>query len=175
MTTNESDPLLKLSDVSDLKAIERRFVTASVSELEKPPKIERLCTVNRSTSDDIIIEILKRLNSKLHTTECHPSLEDARRYISSFAQAILLETEKDGDGNGWRDHYIEVGSVPHRVAPPQKENPPNIEKQHKRAKSDRGHSPLLQNLTNRGSNPAAKRKLETATTETGDNVVLSEK
>ena len=35
ITTNEGDPLLKLSDVSDLKAIERRFVIGSISDLKK--------------------------------------------------------------------------------------------------------------------------------------------
>ena len=110
ITTNEADPLLKLSDVSDLKAIERRFVVANISELEKAPTIDRLYSVNRSVSDDIIIQILKNINSKLHTQECHKSLEVARQYVAAFAQAILLEEKKRMTRrNGWRGRLTHRG------------------------------------------------------------------
>ena len=117
ITTNEGDPLLKLSDVSDL-AIERRFIIGSISELEKPPKIDRLYSVNRATSDDIIIHILRRINSKLHTQDCHSSLQVAKEYVSAFAQAILLDEERQQE-EGTPDvgaSQIEGGSVPHRGA-----------------------------------------------------------
>ena len=113
ITTNEADPLLKLSDVSDLKAIERRFIIGTISELEKAPKIDRLYSVNRSTSDDIIIQILRRINSKLHTHECHNDLQVAKEYVCAFAQAILLDEERTPDVGASR---IEGGSVPHRGA-----------------------------------------------------------
>ena len=114
ITTNESDPLLKLSDISDLKAIERRFIIGSISELEKAPTIDRLYSVNRAVSDEIIIEILRHINSKLHTHDCHSSLHVAKEYVSAFAQAILLEEERQSDGVG--ASHIEGGSVPHRGA-----------------------------------------------------------
>ena len=113
ITTNEADPLLKLSDVSDLKAIERRFVVANISELEKAPVIDRLYSVNRSVSDDIIIEILRDINSKLHTRDCHKSLQVAKDYVCAFSQAILLDEERTPDEGS---SHIEGGSVPHRGA-----------------------------------------------------------
>jgi len=116
ITTNEADPLLKLSDISDLKAIERRFIIGSVSELEKAPKIERLYSVNRTTSDDIIIEILRRINSKLHTHDCHKDLQVAKEYVSAFAQAILLEEQRTEGSPDEGSSHIEGGSVPHRGA-----------------------------------------------------------
>jgi len=116
ITTNEADPLLKLSDVSDLKAIERRFVIGSISELEKAPKIDRLYSVNRTTSDDIIIEILRRINSKLHTHDCHKDLQVAKDYVIAFAQAILLDEERKEGAPDEGSSHIEGGSVPHRGA-----------------------------------------------------------
>jgi len=172
ITTNEGDPLLKLSDVSDLKAIERRFIIGSISELEKAPKIDRLYSVNRTTSDDIIIEILRRINSKLHTQDCHKSLEVAKEYVSAFAQAILLEEEREGTPDVGASH-IEGGSVPHRGAA-LGETSGSASPQRNNIESNARSSPTHNSVGDGSSRRAKKRRRAPKEIKSGTSNVLPE-
>jgi len=171
ITTNETDPLLKLSDVSDLKAIERRFIIGTISELEKTPKIDRLYSVNRSTSDDIIIDILRRINSKLHTHDCHKDLQVAKEYVCAFAQAILLDEERTPDVGA---SHIEGGSVPHRGAASGEASdsagPPTKTKE-----LNTGRSSTLDPSGNGEHHRPNKRRRTTEKTENGDTTILPKK
>jgi len=174
ITTNEADPLLKLSDVSDLKAIERRFIIGSISELEKAPKIDRLYSVNRTTSDDIIIEILRRINSKLHTHECHKNLQVAKDYVIAFAQAILLDEERRERTPDEGSSHIEGGSVPHRGAT-SGETSVTDRQLPIGAQPDSRDSAALQSPRNNTSGAAKKRKRTRKETEKGTVNLLPKK
>jgi len=171
ITTNEADPLLKLSDVSDLKAIERRFVVANISELEKAPVIDRLYSVNRSVSDDIIIEILRDINTKLHTRDCHKSLQVAKDYVCAFAQAILLDEERAPDEGS---SHIEGGSVPHRGATSGETSDTNRQLPNG-AESHPRDSTALQSPRNSTSGTAKKRKHTRKESEEGTVNLLPKK
>jgi len=175
ITTNEADPLLKLSDISDLKAIERRFVTANVSELEKAPKIDRLYSVNRSVSDEIVIEILRTINSKLHTRDCHKDLQVAKDYVAAFAQAILLDEQRlhqDGNPDVGASH-IEGSSVPHRGAASGETS--GTHHTPIPAQPDSRNSPPFHAGRNGSCHRTKKRRRRTTTTQSGTTDVLPKK